>query len=100
MSTGQGDTRASPTGHGQRSGSTDAELASADFQVAHSQARVERWTRHVEDEMRRGSPATHSREILASFQGILRAMIARRDAVVVEFMKGKPRTESDLAKTG
>jgi hypothetical protein len=100
MSTGRKDTRASPTGHGHQSRSTDSEVASADFQVADARAHVERWTRHVEDEMRRGSAATHSREILASFQEILREMITRRDAVVVEFMKGKPKTESDLAKTG
>src|SRR6185436_2278634 len=65
MSTGRGDTRASRTGHGQRPRATDAELASADFKVADARAHVERWTRHVEDELRRGSPAMHSREILA-----------------------------------
>ena len=92
MSTGRGDTRASRTGHGQRPRATDAEVASADFQVADARAHVERWTRHVEDELRRGSPATHSREILASCQEILRQMIVRRDAVVVEFMKRKPET--------
>ena len=57
---------------------------------------MERWTRQVEDDMGRGRPATHSRELLASCQEILREMIGHRDAVVVEFMKGKPETESEV----
>ena len=100
MPTGQRVTRASPTRNGQRPGSTDAEVALADLRVADARTRVERWTRQVENEMRRGSPATHSREILAAFQEILAEMIARRGAVVVEFMEGKPRAESDLAEAG
>ena len=99
MSTGQSDTRASPSWNGQRTGS-DAEIAAADFRVAEARARVERWTRQVENELRRGSPATHSREVLAAFQEILGEMIARREAVVAEFMKRAPRIESDLGETG
>ena len=44
--------------------------------------------------MGRGRPAMHSRELLASCQEILREMIGHRDAVVVEFMRRKPGSES------
>ena len=46
--------------------------------------------------MGRGRLATHSRELLASCQEILREMIGHRDAVVVGFMKGKQETESEF----
>ena len=94
MSAAEGRRRALPAGQGQRSSST--ELDRVDLQVTDARARVERWTRQVEDDMGRGRLATYSRELLASCQEILREMIGHRDAVVVGFMKGKQETESEF----
>ena len=88
--------RASSSGHAARP--SPAELDRADLQVAEARGRVERLAKLVEEDTQRGNATTHSRALLESRRRILREMIAHRDAVYVEFMKGRLQTESDPAE--
>ena len=92
MSTLDRITRASTSGIGRRASST--ELDWADLQVAVARDRVEHLTMVIEDAMRRGNPTAQSRALLRTFQQILREMVVHRDAIFIEFMKARPKTES------
>jgi len=96
MSTLDRMTRALSFGHGRRASPTW--LNWAKVQVADARARVELLAKRVEDDTRRGRPATKSRALLATFQQILHETIVRRDAVCVELTNGKPGTESKPAE--
>ena len=72
---------------------TPAELDRADLQVAAARERADRFAKQVDDDMRRGNPTTHSRQLLKTFQQILREMVAHRDAVFAEYMKGRPEPQ-------
>ena len=76
-----------------------AELVRADARIVEARARVQQLERQVEDEMRRGGPATHARQTLALCQEILREAIVHRDAVFVAFMKRKPKARADATVT-
>ena len=96
MSTLERILRASSSGNAARPG--PAELDRAERQVAEARGRVERLAKLLEADAQRGNATPRSRELLASRQRILREMIVHRDAVYVEFMKGRPRQENDPAE--
>ena len=96
MSTIDRMTRAFSFGHGREASPTLLNWARA--QVADARARVELLARRVEDDTRRGNPATKLRALLATFQQILRETIVRRDAVSGALNSGKPRTERSSAE--
>ena len=83
----------SQTGSARRPTSLDVDRA--DRQVANARARVARFVKLVEDDMVRGNRATHSTQLLKTFQQILRELITHRAALFVEFMKGTPKTKPD-----
>ena len=74
---------------------TSPELDWADLQVAVARERVEKLTKQIDDDMRRGNPTAQSRALLTTCQQILREMVIHRDALFVEYMKGQPTTERD-----
>jgi len=96
MSTLERILRASSSGSPVRPG--PAELDRADHQVAEARGRVEQLAKRLEDDAQRGNATPRSRELLASRQRILREMLVRRDALYVEFMKGRRPTQRDPAE--
>jgi len=74
---------------------TALELDRAEQQVADGRARVERLAKQIDDDMRRGAPTTHSRDLLLTCQEILRQMTVHRDAVFAEYMKRHSKRDDD-----
>ena len=95
MSTLDRITRAAGSGHRR---AASPELDWADLQVTVARERVERLTKQIDDDMRRGNPTAESRALLTTCQQILREMVVHRDALFVEFMKGRPTTEGDASE--
>ena len=72
-----------------------AELDWADFQVTVARDRVKQLAKLVEDETRRENPTGQSRALLVRHQQLLYELVAHRDAVFFQLLRGKPTTVED-----